>query len=259
MRVLVLSDIHANLPALEAVLADADRRGYEEVWCLGDLVGYGPDPNACVERLQALGPQLSVCLAGNHDYAALGKGIDIDDFNPEAKRAVLWTRNQIRPAVRTYLDSLPGEPVRRSGYLLAHGSPRDSVWEYISSLRIARENFDAVPDFTVCLVGHTHVPMIYGYVRGPRDGILHTQVSQERILAGSPSLMLVHKADRAIINPGSVGQPRDHDPRASYAILETDTAEWTPVRLEYPFEETQHRMRNAGLPERLINRLSYGW
>lgn len=259
MKVLVLSDIHANLPALETVLADADRHGYDEVWCLGDLVGYGPDPNACVERLQALGPQLGVCLAGNHDYAALGKGIDIDDFNPEAKRAVLWTRAQLKPGVRAYLDSLPGEPVRHSGFLLAHGSPRDSVWEYISSVRIARENFDAVPDFTICLVGHTHVPIVYGLSRSTRDGSLHTQVAQERILANSPPFTLSNRAHRVIVNPGSVGQPRDHDPRASYAILDTETAEWTPVRLEYPLEETQHRMLAARLPERLINRLSYGW
>lgn len=259
MRVLVLSDIHANWPALETVLADADRHGYDEVWCLGDLVGYGPDPNACVERLQAFGAQLSVCLAGNHDYAALGKDIDIDDFNPEAQRAVLWTRAQLKPGVRAYLDSLPGYPVSRDGFLLAHGSPRDSVWEYISSARIARENFDAVPDFSTCLVGHTHVPIVYGYLLVSRDGTMHAQITQERIHASSPSLLLHTKANRVIVNPGSVGQPRDHDPRASYAILETDTTQWTPIRLEYPFEETQHRMRTAHLPERLINRLSYGW
>lgn len=258
MRVLVLSDIHANLPALETVMADANRRGYDEVWCLGDLVGYGPDPNASVERMQALGPQLGVCLAGNHDYAALGKGIDIEDFNPEAKRAVLWTRGELKPAVRAYLDSLPGMPVRRGDYLLAHGSPRDAVWEYISSPRIARENFDAVPDFNICLVGHTHVPIIYRHTLVARDGATHPQTTQERFHSSTP-LILETGTHRIIVNPGSVGQPRDHDPRASYAILDTERAQWTPIRMEYPIEETQHRMRSARLPERLINRLSYGW
>lgn len=259
MRVLVLSDIHANLPALETVLADAARRGYDEVWCLGDLVGYGPDPNACVERLRALGPQLGACLAGNHDYAALGKGIDINDFNPEAKRAVLWTRAQLKPDVRSYLDALPGIPVRRGQFFLAHGSPRDSVWEYISSARIARENFDAVPDFTICLVGHTHVPAIFRYALGPREGAVHSPTTQDRIHPEDRPLLLDDTTHRIIVNPGSVGQPRDHDPRTSYAILDTGTCEWWHVRLEYPIEETQHRMLAAKLPERLITRLSYGW
>lgn len=259
MKVLVISDIHANLAALDTVLKDAQSRGYDEIWCLGDVVGYGPDPNGCVERLAELGPQLTVRLAGNHDYAVLGKEINVDDFNPEAKKAVLWTREQLTAEAWAYLDALSGQAVQRGEFMLVHGSPRDSVWEYVLSPRIARENFEEVTDFRCCLVGHTHVPAMFSYRVDRRDGKLFGRCLQHRLTPSPPDLALSFDQVRLIINPGSVGQPRDHDPRASYALLDTETRLWTYVRVEYPIEQTQHRMMGAQLPERLINRLSFGW
>lgn len=259
MRVLIISDIHANLPALETVLADAQRRGFDEVWCLGDVVGYGPDPNGCVERLVALGPQLTINLAGNHDYAVLGKQINVEDFNPEAQRAVLWTRNQLTASSLAYLDTLPGEATRRGDFTLVHGSPRDPVWEYVLSARIARENFEETSDFICCLVGHTHVPTMFSYRIEQRDGQPIGRCTQHRLTPGPPDLRLMYDQARLIVNPGSVGQPRDHDPRASYVLLDIETRRWNYLRIEYPVEQTQHRMLAAGLPERLINRLSFGW
>lgn len=259
MKVLVISDIHGNLAALETVLKDAQGRGYDEIWCLGDVVGYGPDPNACIERLAALEPQLTVRLAGNHDYAVLGKEINVEDFNPEAQKAVLWTRAQLTDETRAYLDTLPGQAVQRGPFMLVHGSPRDPVWEYVLSPRIARENFEEIPDFRCCLVGHTHVPTMFSYRVDRRDGQTFGRCLQHRLTPGPPDVTLAFDQVRLIVNPGSVGQPRDHDPRASYALLDTETRLWTYVRVEYPIEETQHRMLAAGLPERLINRLSFGW
>ena len=190
MKVLVISDIHGNLAALETVLKDAQGRGYDEIWCLGDVVGYGPDPNACIERLAALEPQLTVRLAGNHDYAVLGKEINVEDFNPEAQKAVLWTRAQLTDETRAYLDTLPGQAVQRGPFMLVHGSPRDPVWEYVLSPRIARENFEEMPDFRCCLVGHTHVPTMFSYRVDRRDGQTFGRCLQHRLTPGPPDVTL---------------------------------------------------------------------
>jgi predicted phosphodiesterase len=152
MRVLVLSDIHANLSALDAVLADAGE--FDAVWCLGDLVGYGPEPNECVERIRGL-PNL-VCLLGNHDAAALGQ-IDTEVFNTEAKLSVQWTQAHLTPENSEFLRSLP-DRVENGFVTMAHGSPRNPVWEYILDGRVARKNFDAF-NSSYCLVGHTHLPV----------------------------------------------------------------------------------------------------
>ncbi len=251
MRVLVLSDIHANLAALEAVLADAQELGYDETWCLGDIVGYGPDPNECIERLGNL-PGKLVCVAGNHDWAALER-LSVDDFNPEARRAVEWTRAELTARHRVWLEGLPDDPQVLGRYTITHGSPRGPIWEYILTPSIAQSNF-AYFSTPYCLVGHTHVPVIYRLAEGEEEG----QRCQALIPAQDQFIRL-EGPHRLILNPGSVGQPRDSDPRASYALLDTEDDIWLYRRLPYPIELTQAKMREAGLPERLIARLSYGW
>lgn len=244
MRYLIISDIHSNLAAFEAVLADAG--SFDKVWCLGDMVGYGPDPNECVERLRDL-PH--ICVAGNHDWATLGK-LDIKDFNPDAQKACLWTREQLSPSNWRYLEALP-ENLIEEGFTLVHGSPRYPIWEYILSLSIAEANFEYF-DTRFCFIGHTHVPIIYRH---------HPQNPNRTCdaLMPSPDARLVLGENRLIINPGSVGQPRDGDPRASYAILDSDELTLEYRRISYPIEETQARMMKMGLPVRLIMRLAYGW
>lgn len=246
MRVLVLSDIHANLAALDAVLADAKEFDYETVWCLGDTVGYGPEPDECITRIRLLG---AVTVAGNHDWAALGR-MEVDDFNPEARRAVLWTRDNIGAENLAWLSSLPSQPLVQGEFTLTHGSPRDPVWEYVLYPSTATANLAFFPT-PFCLVGHTHVPALY--VAQSED----QKASLLRPTFGKP--MPLRAGTRAILNPGSVGQPRDNDRRTAYAILDTDALTWLPRRVAYPIEITQAHMRAAGLPERLINRLAFGW
>jgi predicted phosphodiesterase len=251
MRVLVVSDIHANRAALEAVLEDAGQIGYDIVWCLGDIVGYGPEPDWCVGRIRLLGAALGLkAIVGNHDWAVLER-MEVDDFNPEAARTVVWTRKNLSDESLAWLGDLPKDPiVEEERFKLAHGSPRDSVWEYILDPFIAGENFRD-EKFTFCLVGHTHVPVLYTL----QDGESTVRVRQ----AVSGRVLRLPDQGRAILNPGSVGQPRDSDPRAAYAILDTGEATWLPRRVTYPIEITQAHMRQAGLPERLITRLSFGW
>ena len=241
MRYLIISDIHSNLAAFEAVLADAG--SFDKVWCLGDVVGYGPDPNECVAQLRDL-PH--ICVVGNHDWAALGN-MDTEDFNPDAKRACHWTREQLSPSNLEYLETLPKSLIKES-FTLTHGSPRQPIWEYILDSSVAQANFEHF-DTRFCLVGHTHVPVIY------RDN------PNQACDTLTPSLddPLVLGEDRLIINPGSVGQPRDGDPRASYAILDSDELTLEYRRISYPIEVTQARMVERGLPVRLIMRLAYGW
>jgi diadenosine tetraphosphatase ApaH/serine/threonine PP2A family protein phosphatase len=243
MRILIISDIHANLTAFETVLEDA-KNDWEYVWCLGDVVGYGPDPNECVSLLRTL-PHL--CLAGNHDWAALGR-LDIRTFNPDARKAVDWTRDTLTPENTMYLEALPTTFVI-GNYTLAHGSPREPVWEYILEPLIAALNF---PHFETpyCLVGHTHQPIIYEQIseNGDTEAIMPAY-GQLRQLNGR----------RQIINPGSVGQPRDANPDAAYAILEMESNRWEHRRVPYDIAAVQKRMRQHDLPERLIARLEHGW
>lgn len=242
MRTLIISDIHANLTALEAVIAAAGP--VEAAWCLGDLVGYGPDPNECIARVRAL-PDLT-CIIGNHDAAALNH-IDSDSFNPEARAAIQWTQKKLTPASKSFLSSLP-EKIRLDGVTMAHGSPRHPVWEYLLDTRTATLNFEYF-DTPVCLVGHTHLPVIYNLSESSRQA--HLSI---------PDLnrpLSLH--DRVILNPGSVGQPRDRDPRAAFAVYETEANTWTHRRVEYDIPAVQERMRKAGLPERHIVRIAAGW
>jgi predicted phosphodiesterase len=242
MQILVISDIHSNLTALEAVLTDA--APYDAVWCLGDLVGYGPDPNECIQRVRQL-PDL-VCLIGNHDAAVIGD-IDIDSFNQEARVVVRWTQRVLNEENEMYLRGLPETQVVDS-VTLAHGSPRQPVWEYLLDNRTATQNF-AYFDTPFCFVGHSHLPVVF-------------QLHDDRRLADLfvPGMeQCLEMTPRAIFNPGSVGQPRDRDPRAAYAIFDSESLTWTCHRVAYEIPRVQERMQDAGLPDRHIIRLSAGW
>lgn len=240
MRHLIVSDIHGNLPALEAVIADAG--SVDRLWCMGDVVGYGPDPNECLARLRALS---ALCVAGNHDWASIGK-LDTSDFNPDAQQACFWTRAQLSPENKSYLENLP-ERLVEGDFTIVHGSPRHPVWEY---LFYAMSALDNLPHFATryCFVGHTHVPIIFR----EQDGSCDTLVPM-------PGAEFPLDEKRAIINPGAVGQPRDGDERASYVILDTAQAKLIYRRMPYPIVATQRRMAEAKLPPRLIARLTYGW
>jgi predicted phosphodiesterase len=243
VRCLVISDIHANLAALEAVLNDAG--SFQMIWCLGDLVGYGPDPNKCVARIQEFE---HVAVAGNHDWAALGR-LNLSDFNFEARMANAWTQDELTPATRQYLERLPSR-AGRDGFTFAHGSPREPIWEYILDVGQAAVNFGHF-ETAVCFVGHTHIPVAFALDK-----------EDDRYYALIPPypepLSLDAPDTRTIINPGSVGQPRDGDPRASYVILDTEAGTWELHRVDYSVEITQERMRARNLPPRLIRRLEVG-
>lgn len=243
MQILVISDVHGNLDALEAVLRHAGE--VDGLWFLGDAVGYGPDPSACVDRLARLRPQH--WLAGNHDWAALGK-LDTDDFNEDARLAVEWTARKLSDAAKTRLTFVqPSAEAENGAYALAHGSPRHPVWEYILDAGTAADNFEHF-SAAVCLFGHTHVPVVYEQAV---DGVLRRQ-----LVAGEP---LEPGASRYLINPGSVGQPRDGDSRASYMLLDLDSGCFTLHRVEYDVSAVQGKILDAGLPARLAVRLDYGW
>ncbi len=244
MRCLLLSDIHSNREAFEAVLADAG--AVDETWCLGDVVGYGPDPNACVELLRSL-PHL--CIAGNHDWATLGR-LDLREFNLDARQANLWNRQQLTPENLAYLEALP-EMLVREPFTLVHGSPRHPIWEYIVYTTTAQVNFYHF-DTPFCLVGHTHTPVIFRLTNDKGGGRCDTLPLP---LNGPLTL----GPERLIINPGSVGQPRDGNPQASYAILDTETLVLEYRRVSYPVEKTQAKMIEHDLPLRLAVRLGYGW
>jgi diadenosine tetraphosphatase ApaH/serine/threonine PP2A family protein phosphatase len=239
MRVAVLSDIHANLVALDAVL---DAVGsVDAVWHLGDVVGYGPEPDAVVERLVEVS---AIGVAGNHDLAAIG-GDEIDWFNPEARAAMEWTRQRIVDRTRSWLGDLPKKRVE-GGYSLVHGSPRDPVWEYIASAPVARANL-AVLETPIGLHGHTHVPVAWA----ERDGRLAG-------IAPEPGAAIRLDGPKALLNPGSVGQPRDGNPAASWLELDTDAATATWRRIPYDVEAVRAAIADAGLPARLGDRLRAG-
>ncbi|GIK29549.1 MAG: metallophosphoesterase [Chloroflexi bacterium] len=242
MRVLIISDIHANVTAFETVLRDAKGQ-WDYVWCLGDVVGYGPDPNECVTMLREL-PHL--CLAGNHDWAVLDR-LDIRTFNPDARRAVDWTRESLTDENLQWLEALPVTFVI-GDYTLAHASPREPILEYILETKTAADNF---PHFETpyCVVGHTHQPMIYELFGSFGD------VSMNRPVYGQPRTL---NGRRQIINPGSVGQPRDADPRAAYSILDFEHNIWEHRRIPYDVAAVQRRMRQHRMPDRLVARLELG-
>ena len=243
MRVLVISDIHANFIALDAVLKEAGT--VDETWCLGDLVGYGPDPNEVVEKVRDI-PNLT-CLLGNHDVAVIGK-IPFESFNGDARRALEWHEKVLTKENMNFLLSLPSNLKVREDASLVHGSPRDSVWEYILNSLSARLNF---AHFTTpwCMVGHSHLQCMF------RLNEQNDRVTLESLKVNEPMIL----KPRLIMNPGSVGQPRDRDPRAAYAIYDTEAKTWEPRRVKYDIPAVQKRIRDAKLPEKHAVRLAEGW
>jgi diadenosine tetraphosphatase ApaH/serine/threonine PP2A family protein phosphatase len=239
VRVAVLSDIHANLVALDAVLGAVG--SVDAVWQLGDVVGYGPDPDGVVDRLTAIG---AVGVAGNHDRAALG-GPEIDWFNPDAKAAMEWTRGRIDSRTKAWLAALP-TTLEAGGMTLVHGSPRDPLWEYVTSTPVARANF-AVLETPIGLHGHTHVPMAWA----DRDGLIEA-------IAPGPGSSFHLDGTPALLNPGSVGQPRDGDPTASWLDIDTEAGRASWYRIAYDIETVRSAMLDVGLPLRLADRLRVG-
>jgi predicted phosphodiesterase len=241
MRVAVVSDIHSNLHALEAVLAAIDEEAPDELWCLGDLVGYGARPNECCA---ALAERADVCLVGNHDLAVRGS-IDLEEFHGEAGAAATWTQKVLEPQWKDLLNRLEPEGAAH-GVALYHGSARDPVWEYVLSDDVAQATLE-LTDAPLVLVGHSHVAL---------------QVVQSGdelaggVAPGGTELEL--DGMRALLNPGSVGQPRDGDPRAAYLLLDLEARRASFRRVEYDVEQTQREMREAGLPEMLAGRLALG-
>lgn len=242
MRYAIIADIHANLAAFDAVLDDTKQRKVNELWCLGDVVGYGPEPHECIELLRRF---KFICVAGNHDWGAVGK-LDIFEFNSDAATACRWTAQVLSAEDKAFLEKLP-LIVEKEDFTLVHGSPRDPLREYVISLERAQENLTRFAT-QFCLVGHSHVPLVYRH--GKSGDVSFSQIASDSILPLGES--------RLIINPGSVGQPRDGDPRASYAIYDGETRQVESYRVSYNIALTQKKMMAYNLPLRLAARLSYG-
>jgi diadenosine tetraphosphatase ApaH/serine/threonine PP2A family protein phosphatase len=242
VRVAAITDIHANLPALEAVLGAIDEAGVEEIWCLGDTIGYGAEPDECADLVRE---RCALCLVGNHDLAVLD-ALDVAAFSEAAAAAVAWTRENVAERTLAMLREL--DPAgEREGIALFHASPRDPVWEYVLSAEQAEASLDAQPA-RIALIGHSHVSLFF--VRPEGEEIRGAQASDDTLLDLGAGCWL--------INPGSVGQPRDSDPRAAW--LELDTGEQTARfhRVHYDVERAAASISAAGLPRRLADRLYVG-
>jgi predicted phosphodiesterase len=246
MRAAVISDIHANLPALEAVLGAIEKAGVDEIWCLGDVIGYGAEPDECTELVLE---RSSLCLVGNHDLAVLG-ALDISAFSEAAAEAVEWTRANVAEGSLAKLRELEPQG-EREGIALFHASPRDPIWEYVLSVEQASACFDVMRG-RVALIGHSHVSLFF---MRPEDEDLGGEI---RGAQSSDDTLLDLERGTWLINPGSVGQPRDGDPRAAW--LELDTTEQTARfhRVEYDVGRAATSITAAGLPRRLADRLHVG-
>jgi predicted phosphodiesterase len=242
MRLAVLSDIHANLVALDAVLEDLSTQpAVDQTWVCGDIVGYGPQPNEVIDRIRQNDVR---AVMGNHDGAAVGL-VDVALFNEAAAAAIVWTAGVLTDGSREYLRALPER--RAEGELTAvHGSPRDPIWEYIVSAEVARANL-AEFSTRICLFGHTHYPVLYAATDGAVTRVATSAGSQTPLPDG-----------RLMLNPGSVGQPRDGNRASSYAVLDLHTGSVEFRRVEYDIQRTQQLMRERQLPSWLAERLSYG-
>ena len=249
MRLALLSDIHANLPALEAVLADVADTGVEQTWCLGDVVGYGAQPDECATLVRE---RCDVCLVGNHDLAALD-ALDISTFSPAAAAAVRWTRERMTPATREFLAGL--EPADESREVaLYHASPRDPIWEYVLWPDQAAECIRAQAR-RVSFVGHSHVALFFALADEPgRRGGRRRRPRRP----GGGRHRARHRRGRWLINPGSVGQPRDGDPRAAWLELDTETWQATFHRVPYEIDRAADAIIATDLPEHLARRLYVG-
>jgi len=241
-RHLVLADVHSNLEALDAVLQDAaaQRGGFDDVWVVGDIVGYGPFPSECISRLKEVN---ALCVAGNHDLGAVGR-LDFAWFNQEAAEACRWTAEHVSSEERDYLAGLP-ESRTFGTVLLVHGSPRDPVREYVTSVRIANA-LSTHCKATLCLVGHTHCPAAFG---------MDAPVTHPTCDGAEVDL----RSQRLLVNPGAVGQPRDGDARAAYAVLDENALTFEYHRVEYDVAATSSAMLRAGLPQALAMRLHCGY
>ena len=241
MRIAVLSDIHANYHALEATLAAVATAGVDEIWCLGDTVGYGPRPNRCCAIVR---DRAALALAGNHDLAVTG-ALSVAEFNGDAAAAVRWTQAVIEPDARGFLEALV-PAATRPGIELFHGSPVNPVWDYVLSEQAAYSSFQATATPLV-LVGHSHVPLAISW-------------SGEALAGGlAPAGTDIDlTASRWLLNPGSVGQPRGGDPRAAWLLIDEEAGRATFGRVSYPVEQTQEELRARGLPEALAARLAVG-
>jgi diadenosine tetraphosphatase ApaH/serine/threonine PP2A family protein phosphatase len=242
MRAIVVADVHANLDALDAVLGDAEALGpLDALWCLGDTVGYGAEPDACIERLRTYRHE---AIAGNHDLAAIG-AMSTADFNPHAAAAARWTAAHLNDESKAWLSGLPMVLTVAGEFTLVHGSLVDPVWEYLVFPEAALQHL-RLQETPYGFVGHSHLPLAYAEgSEGDRSMLEHEAV-------------LPLEATRFVANPGSVGQPRDGDPRAAYAIVDTDSRLVTFRRVEYDIAAAQRKIRDAGLPEVLAARLSLG-
>lgn len=246
MRYLVISDIHANLEAYETVMAYAAPLGYDRVLVLGDLVGYGADPNAVVDRVRALAPY--AVIRGNHDK--VGSGVESPDgFNAVARNAIRWTYEHLSPDNREWLANLPEGPLAVDEMIeICHGTPFDEdayVFDDLDALRAMHAS-----SRPLCLFGHTHVQV--GHYLSHDEFGLATDDDRR------PLTLTMGEADRYLVNPGSVGQPRDGDPRAGFGLVDTSRREVTIYRVEYPIEKAQARIAEEGLPEVLAERLALG-
>ncbi|MGO8951362.1 MAG: metallophosphoesterase family protein [Ktedonobacterales bacterium] len=293
MRYAILSDIHGNDEALTAVFRDIERvnRDFgapmDQIWCLGDIVGYGPEPGECVRRIRS---SCDICIPGNHDWAAIGK-LDLADFSQGAAASARWTSNQLKPDERRYLHLLP-ETTRVSDFTLAHGSPLNPIWEYLTTTAVAAANFAAF-ETIFCVVGHSHLPTIFlqpllasSAITAPIRRAMEPSVALAMATPGGPSrhaleedsggqdsfyppstscrrvtpapgLWIMPSGHRAIINPGSVGQPRDGDRRASYLIYDSQVG-FEFRRVAYDIESTKRKIQARGLPAQLADRLAQG-
>jgi predicted phosphodiesterase len=240
MRVAVISDVHANYHALEAVLEEIDAESVDAVWCLGDTVGYGPLPNECCEQVEE---RADLSLVGNHDLVVLGE-LEVADFNDEAAAAALWTADVLTPTARAFLERLQ-PTAEQDGVDLYHASARDPIWEYVLTEEAARATLE-LSSAPLVLVGHSHVA-------------LAVRLNDEGVVGGlAPGGSDVDLDGRWLLNPGSVGQPRDGDPRAAWLLLDLEGKTATFRRVEYPIAETQAEMRERGLPPGLATRLAHG-
>jgi diadenosine tetraphosphatase ApaH/serine/threonine PP2A family protein phosphatase len=246
MRYLILTDIHANLEALDACLEDAGRRGYGKTLVLGDLVGYGADPNAVVARVRAL--ESAVTIRGNHDKIACGLN-HADGFNVVAKSAALWTLKTLTPEHRAWLAALPQGPLIVDDLIeICHGSPvHEDAYifddlEALRALKAARR--------PLCVYGHTHFPAVFE--------LSTTALGGEMLSASEEAVFVLQPGSRYLVNPGAVGQPRDNDPRAAYGIVDTSARRVELFRMEYAVAEAQSKVIRAGLPDVLAFRLGLG-
>jgi diadenosine tetraphosphatase ApaH/serine/threonine PP2A family protein phosphatase len=252
-RTLIVSDVHANIVALDAVLSNAERGGpIDAVWSLGDCVGYGPCPGECIARLKGFDATM---VAGNHERAATG-AIGTEDFNPDAAAAAQWTKARLTDSEKEFLDVLaevettPPTSPERDAFTLVHGTLRWPIWEYMMTPETALGHL-ALQDTPFGLVGHTHVPMLVIEDRTSFEGCQLYGLADGETIGLDPNI-------RVVVNPGSVGQPRDGDPRASYALYDSDAASIILHRVEYDIAATQKVMAEEGLPLWLIERLSAG-